>query len=353
MEDIFQSRSRAEFADLVAIFIANVSTLFPDCTTTQDMKIFYTGCVKGNLDQEKQMLDAWYSNMMTPLKKAKYAKAVERLTGASAKIFHACAYKDIDGLEANSTSEMMSRLGIFDKYRGDVMSEKDKEVMWKYINELNTLCIKAFGVDSPVVPSREEIQNNISSMKKKHPHADGEAPSMSKAFQTSMDTLCKELEVEPFMERASTEEVKECISKWTELTRLNLTEDKKMLQCCTDRMDAELLKALKDTYPTLSATSQTSLSENAWAAIFEMNGYAAVGGNIPQKMLGEIESVANRLADDLVSGKTDLSNMNIAQLGEQILTKCDESEMAAFASNIDNILPALQNFNFAGMPKPS
>lgn len=64
--------------------------------------------------------------------------------------------------------------------------------------------------------------------------------------------------------------------------------------------------------------------------------YAAVGDNIPTKMMGKIENLATRLADDIVNGRANLSNMNLDELGQEVLSQCDEKDMSDFAQNINN-----------------
>ena len=54
-----------------------------------------------------------------------------------------------------------------------------------------------------------------------------------------------------------------------------------------------------------------------------------------------IETVANKLMQDLSSGKADLSSLSMESIGQQVLAGVSQEEMAQFASNIDKIMPAL------------
>jgi hypothetical protein len=70
--------------------------------------------------------------------------------------------------------------------------------------------------------------------------------------------------------------------------------------------------------------------------------------NIPVGMMSHIETMASKLADDIVSGKTNMNNMNLNELGQHVLSQCKEEDMDKFAENIDSLLPALQQFQ--GLP---
>jgi len=60
--------------------------------------------------------------------------------------------------------------------------------------------------------------------------------------------------------------------------------------------------------------------------------------------MGKIENIANRLADDIMNGRADLGSMNLSDIGQEVLSQVDEGEINQFASNIDNLIPALQSF---------
>ena len=54
--------------------------------------------------------------------------------------------------------------------------------------------------------------------------------------------------------------------------------------------------------------------------------------------------MASKLAEDIVSGKTDMANVNLSDIGQQVLSGCSEDDMSKFAGNLDTLLPALQSF---------
>ena len=64
----------------------------------------------------------------------------------------------------------------------------------------------------------------------------------------------------------------------------------------------------------------------------------------PLNMMNGIENVANKLVSEIASGKTSLENLNIEQIGQQVLSGVNPEEMTQFANNMDKILPAIGQF---------
>ena len=58
-------------------------------------------------------------------------------------------------------------------------------------------------------------------------------------------------------------------------------------------------------------------------------------------MLGTIESYATDLAGKITSGDTDLSQLDLQSIGEDVLRQCSEEDMSQLANNISSLLPAL------------
>jgi hypothetical protein len=89
---------------------------------------------------------------------------------------------------------------------------------------------------------------------------------------------------------------------------------------------------------------EQKLNLQIWTLIVQLNGYTTVESNVPSKMMGKIENIASRLADDIANGNADFTKMNFDNIGKEVLSHCDETDMNAFAKNIENLLPALQHF---------
>jgi hypothetical protein len=58
-------------------------------------------------------------------------------------------------------------------------------------------------------------------------------------------------------------------------------------------------------------------------------------------MFQKIETYAAQLAEDIVSGKKKMNNLDIEKIGQSVLNDCSEEDINAFTNNMNKILPAL------------
>jgi len=328
MEDIFQNRAKNEFNDLFKLFIGNLETLFPDCEKL----------TKYSDSLDESIISKWYDNITTKInKKVKYNKAIERILKKSGIVFHVCEYSDIDGLEHTNTLEFFNEIELFVKYK--IMSDEDKKLFWKYISAMNLACFRFKDEKPPYVPTREQIQENIKQKKSISHDADG--PSMNKAFINSLSSFCKLTNNKDITDNATESELEKYTSLWVKYTQDSI-DGEKITTLCNQKNIAAFLK-IGDYFDDF-VMDDTTLSDELWSLISQLNGYSAVNDNIPKNMMGKIENIANRLADDIMNGRADLGSMNLSDIGQEVLSQVDETEINKFANNIDNLIPALQSF---------
>lgn len=342
MEDIFAGEAQKLFVSLFDKFQNNMLKMWPDCEEAKDLNIMFMNVIKGDDSKEKEMIQQWYDNLTIKLsKKVKYCKPVERIIQDSAILYHACEYNDIDALEKTSEAQVLQKLDIFEKYRDDTMTTEDKKIFWKYLRALNEQCFKYFEKNPPFVPSREQIQKNIKEQKMQKTTVNDELPSMNKAFQSSFSELCKSCAFADTTQNMNEESIGLLMARWASFTKESI-EGMKTTTLCNQKNDI-VFTVLSKHVPEVNLENFV-VTDEIWNLINQLNGYASVGQNIPTKMMGKIENLATKLADDIVNGRADLSSMNLNEIGQEVLSQCDESDMSTFANNIDSLLPALQHF---------
>ncbi len=318
MKDIFKERSKTEFLELIKIFMA-------ECNA--------------NLDNftDDDLLKNWLSHMKTPLPKSKqvrYNKALERILGSPGSLFHACAYRDVIGLTSNN--DMIKQLNmqtILETY-----DDTQKATFWKYIDKLNICAMESTGESLPHVPTRQEIHDNIKSKKNEGSHI--EQPSMSSAFQQSLLKLEKEFNINMEWNSADENQISDLMTKWHQFTKETIN-DISIIQLCNDN-DNVVVEKLMYYFPNIPWPN--TLSKSQWDIIVQLNSYSSVGKHIPVRMMGRIENMASKIADEIVSGKRDLQSMDLNDIGQQVLAGCNTEDMNSFAENIDQLLPAIQGF---------
>jgi hypothetical protein len=309
---------------------------FPECEDTKDMQIFFEGVIKHSEDKLSEQIEMWYVNMTTPLnsKKTKYAKAIERITKTTPCIYHALVYRDVNALETNHKSNACKQINLFEKCRDERLTEQDQQTIWRYLDKISVACFEAKEVALPVVPTRSEIQENIRSKRDKTE----EGPSMQKAFNTHINGLCKHIGVQSPLENCDEVTLKKWMSRWHNFSR-DSTDGSKNSALCSQK-DVRIIDVLIQTFPELCLTDK-KFDEAVWKNINQLNGFSAVSENIPHNMMGRIEDMASRLANDIVEGRTDIASVNLSDIGQQVLSGCTEEDMSKFAGNIDSLLPAL------------
>ena len=335
----FKDKAKEQFIEYSHMWVEYLGELFPDDAETQDVIIYLQNVVKHSPSQIEEQLKSWMRNMNTPLdvKKTKYAKAIERLTKHPAVIYHALMYRDADALRHCIDSAICERLNIFDKY--DKVDADQKAAIWKFMEKISHAAYEASEQAVPVVPTRAEIQENIRSRKEKRTE---DGPSMTRAFQTHINALCRLIGDKEVLDAADEETIRDFMVRWNDFAKES-TDGQRHSSLCQQN-DAKVLEHLVAKVPELASITGCSMDEKIWRNINQLNGFSTVAENIPTKMMGRIEDVANKLADDIVAGRTDMASVNLSDIGQRVLAGCDEEDMSKFAENIEELLPALQNF---------
>lgn len=333
MEDPFVEHTRQHFFHLMQSFVTKLQALWP-CLALEELQAEMDTMETEKMDM---FIHDWHENLCNKVtsKTVKYAKAVERIVKDHATLYHVCEYNDIDGFEITSTLELFQRIGLFDKYRDGSMSDDDKKIFWRFVSELNELAFKYKCAVRPYVPTRTEIQQNIKTKKRSNG-----MPSMTKAFHNTLNALLKLTNTDLELDYDTCQS--QWIPRWTSFVQDTVDNVKIPVLC-----QQHDFRALQKLGVHFAEFVNIEGSEEMWTHIVHLNGYSAVGENIPSQMMGKIENIATRLADDIVHGRKDFSSLNLSDIGQQVLSQCDENDMTQFANNIDNLLPALQSFSSA------
>ena len=348
-----QTISQKHFIETMLEMLEMWKEKFPNCASTSDVLTYFTGTISGSAKRESEEIKMWDAIMSVQInqKQAKYAKAVERILGEPATCYLACEYKDVDALFGSSQfSDGMKKMNIPEKYKSDTFTTEDRALFWKFIQNLNQNALAFLNKEMQRAPSRDEIQENIRKHKQSKKIQTG-PPSMVKAFHSSFvsftDVLC-DLKLESsaalkkYVQKTDPEQL---LSQWTQM----LGNNKEFAAKCTE-VDIPWLvntewTAIPTEYRSLVATalSNESHSHQLCGTLDQMNSFCSVRKHIPNGMMGQIESYAQKLAEDINSGKCDLSSINLQQIGQDVLQNCDSDEMMAMADNIGNLLPTLQS----------
>ena len=184
---------------------------------------------------------------------------------------------------------------------------------------------------------------------------------MTKAFANSMSTLADILKEEnasgcdlfkKYVHGLSDADYTNVVSKWTEM--IQDTEFESLCQQKNlDQLKLFTYSALESEHAeTIVAGLGTDGGDRIAACMEQMNSFCRVQKNIPSGLMGRIENYAYKLANNISSGSCDISDINLNQIGQEVLSGCDTSEMSQLANNINELLPTLNTLK-SGMPMAS
>lgn len=168
---------------------------FPDCPETKDWCLYTKNVVIGDEAEETKILAGYYGKLCQPLQKgcAKYARAVQSITGTPATVYHALMYHDITA--ACASCDMFDTLDLPAKLSSSSLAEKERLVFWQYIDELNRHAHDAMRATPVRVPTTEDIAADI---QRRKASTAGDAPAPGVVHQGLGDVwkrLCEARQV--------------------------------------------------------------------------------------------------------------------------------------------------------------
>jgi len=81
--------------------------------------------------------------------------------------------------------------------------------------------------------------------------------------------------------------------------------------------------------------------DNLWQYLTSLKLYAELFCAVPLGVMGKIESVASDLGARLQSGQLNLAQMDIAGIGNELLSQLSQEEMTSFESSLPNIYASI------------
>ena len=274
-------------------------------------------------------LAEWHAAAIVELdpKVARYASAIKRITGKPSSFYHAFQYKDMAVL-----ADLWHRIPwMRDWQMEEILQDDDaRKQIWDVLLQMSEFA-RGYHEIEIVAPSRTEISANIQAHRaSRHP----QKPAMGRGFDAMFEELMISAGIPKFKPASNVERVK----LWMEQTAQHDVD-----QIIRDK-NIQQLKSIPfkhDEFARVFAELSDDVDEAFWTKLSTMHSFAGVQNGIPNNMMSKIESTAQRLAGDIATGRTDMSALNIADLGRSVLEDCDPTDMEAFSANMGQILPML------------
>tara|TARA_B110000046_G_scaffold88637_3_gene96685 strand:- start:1432 stop:2460 length:1029 start_codon:yes stop_codon:yes gene_type:complete len=337
MKNAFATRALQSFWDLTADLADSLASTFEDCGETKDWQLYVKNVVMGDESRMMTGVQKWCEGMEAPLAKgaAKYAKAIQSLTGAPATVYHAIAYKDVAA--ADASFETLQALRLPEKLASDKMDDASKALFWKYFEELNRHAYTVTGKTAPAVPTSEAIAADIACRRGAQAGGGGGGGALQQGLGEVWKRLCALRGVQDAAEAVALE--KAAAAPFSQEGGAATVGEGCRARAAAAFAALAAEMRLGDAPPT----------EEQWALLDRALGLVTMEGAISAPMMRNIESVANQLVQDLANGKADLSTLNIEALGQQVLSQVSQEDVSSFAQNLDKIIPALDGLH---QPQP-
>jgi len=221
------------------------------------------------------------------------------------------------------------------------LDDESKSLCWEYLDELNKTAYEAISPSSkwatvPSVPSREDIQVDI--MKRRKNNSSSETEEMSHSVQQGVKDIFQKI----CSLRNITEDVTVDVASEIEraiATKLN-GYSTTIGEMCGNKEPRGFFEMMSMCQPNFDCGEEAP-SDEVWELVEKCIALTNMKSAIPTPMMSGIEKMANRIVSDLAAGKTDMNNISMGAISQEVMSNVSPSEMNEFANNIDKILPAL------------
>lgn len=333
METIKNEANENILCTLCASLLKFLHSKFPDCKETY-------ACLQSmnNPSEEALKCTDWVAALSCSLdyKKTKYAKAIERIISKPASRYHALMHRDIISL-VDEDGALCVFKSLKEKLESSRLDEDETLFVWDTLVKITKHAYEADGVEMPLNPSRNQIEESIKKRKEKAEHSS----SVLKSFQIHFENLLTMLGGEKPHASHDEKSIKNVMKKWEEFINQKCGDESNFDLCASS--NPVVLSSMMKHIPELNSASTVEFDKKMWDCVNQMNKFCTVHKNVPAKMMGRIESMASRLAEDIMSGKADMSKLDLSEIGQEVLAGCNEEDMSNFASNIENLLPVVQS----------
>ena len=207
-----------------------------------------------------------------------------------------------------------------------------RQEIWEVMQQMSEFS-KLYHTVDVQIPTRAEISANIASHRaSKQP----QKPALGRGFDSILEDLMGTLDVPMFKLASNVDRA----ALWgQEVKGVDITG----IIAAKDGSKLRSIEFKHDEFARVFGVAKDTMDDAFWSKLTTLNSFAGVQSGIPSKMMSKIESTAHKLAGEIATGRADMSQLNIAELGRSVLEECDPQDMEAFTSNMGSLLPLLTN----------
>lgn len=328
------SRREKRLVDYFWSVTEDLLTFLAGKNADHEDSLLYTRNVIVNSDSKKaEGVASWRDCMLESLHPSvKYCKTLNRVLGSGrAAVYHAIAYRDIAAIDLSCSSQVWKDINVSKEMQSERWTPEDTATFWEFMDDLTRASFDATSTAPGPVPTRDELAESIRSSKK-NPDA------TSRAFTVAVQSLCESRGVPAVGDGAMPELLRTCGNA-----------DAALMSRIGDR-DVGCLDDVDALTPMLGcgATKQPMTSTD-WTLLSQVFTMSSVSRAVPGRMMSSIESVAAKMAQDVVDGKCQLTAEKLQEVSAEVMGGMNQRDIAELSQNVQHLLPAL-NAMRAGIP---
>lgn len=349
-----------EFQTLLTEFVSFLQGEFPSCSEVNLLALQVDTLVTmADRDFMNEILTDWLEHLSTPLAGAKYKKPVARLmlaAGESSRVcvHHAVAYGDVDTL-MQYPNKMFEMLHLNEKIRDPQFSPGSRAETLRYICRLSNIVYLILDKPKPLVPSREQIAEEIARHKaSKQQLQPVQTQHNDAAFFTALLGLVDACEHQggdatrlALVRKRIESEPDAVLAEWmqTMQTPVQGRSLEEFLQAGHfDRLGEFPLTGIcadMDLHGVL--TAQHEDTAKIISMVLQSNVLFRIHQSVPTQMRNCIEGTAQRIAAEILNGNTSFDDLDLSAIGQEVMGQCQAEDLSSLADNLGSLLPMLQS----------
>lgn len=320
-KEVMATLRNRTITDLKAVcgdLVESLCGTFPECNELKQ----WCGALTAGLDTngeegaEFHRRLASYLNTSVPHKMVKYDRAILSITGKTLNVYQVLMYKDV-GTVANVFPRVRD-LQLDDRLK--TLSDDDIGMFWQFVHEAIQLILRATQTIPPVVPTTQQIAEDIERRKRLRDQVNNTNTS-GMSVANGVDELWREL----------------CHTRNVPPMPLSDTLAERISRYISGETTGEEMCL---NFPELEGGEY---SDESLAIARRVGSLCTMKNAIPANMMSGIERMASSLVRDINSGRMDFASLDVEKIGEQVLQGVGEGDVDDFAKSLDKILPALQS----------
>lgn len=359
---------KERFVKLLLSFSNGMAECYPEnheiSSTSQKMQVL----VQTAWGVDK-IIEHWYKYLMSPLPSStRYANPLQRLLGTKAVMYHAYIYNDIQ-TAAKHQNPMKPYIDLEYVLSDPSFDDESREATIKYMQALNECVFACLNVDPPAAPSRENIaaeikrhnDNNSTTQKLACVESAPSAGGVGKLSNTANDLILHIADLATGhgvkVDEALLNEIRDgggaddwIMSLDAEMQNVIEPHQESLYNLFVahryvDFSDSICEGSILDRIGLKAATSAAAAPppEAMVEKIMQLNVLTQVNKSVPAAMRNRIESVAQNLAGQILSGNMSLSGIDLNEIGQEVLDGCDPDDLTDLANQVGALLPELSN----------